>query len=66
MDMMMVEALNDWRSLAKMINLFNESQIRVMLDHECASARRKGVMIKLHARFGVLRSKRERAEMLGA
>ena len=58
------QALNDWRSLNRMITDMREDQVLAMLEMEKAGQRRTTVLERLHARYNTLRVARERKELL--
>lgn len=57
-------ALNDWRSLNKVLHTFREDQVKQMLDLEVVGQRRISVIERLHQRYNKLRVSRERVEFM--
>jgi len=57
-------ALNDWRSLNKVLHTFREDQVKQMLDMEVVGQRRISVIERLHQRYNKLRVSRERVEFM--
>lgn len=58
------QALNDWRSLNRMIPTMREDQVLAMLEMEKVGQQRVTVLERLHARYNALRVAREREELL--
>ena len=54
----------DWRSLAATLNTLSEAEIKKVLDFEMDNQRRPSIVRRLHQRFAMLRSARERAELM--
>jgi hypothetical protein len=54
----------DWRSLAATLNTMTEEQIEHLLRDEVAVHRRPVIAKRLHQRFSILRTARERAELM--
>ena len=54
----------DWRSLAATLNTLSENEIKKVLDFEMDNQRRPSIVRRLHQRFAMLRSARERAELM--
>lgn len=54
----------DWRSLAATLNTLSEDEIKKVLDFEMDNQRRPSIVRRLHQRFAMLRSARERAELI--
>ena len=54
----------DWRSLAATLNTLSEDEIKELLDIEMEAQRRPSIVRRLHQRFAMLRSARERAELM--
>jgi hypothetical protein len=54
----------DWRSLAAALNTLSEEEIKELLDIEMEAQRRPSIVRRLHQRFTMLRSARERAELM--
>ena len=54
----------DWRSLAATLNTLSEDEIKKVLDFEMDNQRRPSIVRRLHQRFAILRSARERAELM--
>jgi|TARA_R110002126_G_scaffold290645_1_gene448106 hypothetical protein len=54
----------DWRSLAATLNTLSEDEIKKVLDFEMDNQRRPSIVRRLHQRFAMLRSARERAELM--
>ncbi len=57
-------ALASWHELNKLLNHLSEQDLKGMLVHEAANARRSDILTRIHQRFTALRSKRERKELL--
>ena len=56
--------LKNWSSLTANLNGLREDQIKFLLDYEMANSPRASFVERLHARYTMLRSKRERAELV--
>jgi len=54
----------DWRSLAAALNTLSEEEIKELLNIEMEAQRRPSIVRRLHQRFTMLRSARERAELM--
>ncbi|WP_022681046.1 hypothetical protein [Sandarakinorhabdus limnophila] len=54
----------DWRSLAAALTSMPEDEVKRLLDVEMATRRRVGIVRRLHQRYTMLRSARERAELM--
>lgn len=58
-------ALATWRSLNAILKDLDEEQVKHALDLECMSpVPRKKVVQRLHERYSMLRTTRERAELM--
>jgi len=55
----------DWRSLAASLTSMTEDEVKRLLDDEMAARRRVGIVRRLHQRYTMLRTARERAELMG-
>lgn len=53
-----------WRDLNRLLPLLTEGQVLAMLEEERAGRCRVAFLERLHQRYSVLRSERERAELL--
>ena len=53
-----------WREINKHLHTFTEEQLISLLDEERAGRRRASIMQRLHQRYAVLRTARERIELL--
>ncbi len=53
-----------WREINKHLHTFTEEQLIALLDEERAGRRRASIMQRLHQRYAVLRTARERIELL--
>lgn len=56
--------LANWRDLNESLGELNEQQVKAMLDWEVEHEQRVTVIERLHQRYGTLRSKREREELM--
>jgi hypothetical protein len=56
--------LKNWSSLTANLHTLSEDQIKFLMDHEMANEPRKTFVERLHARYTMLRSQRERSEMV--
>ncbi len=56
--------LKNWTTLTANLNKLREDQVKFLLDYELANAPRKTFVERLHARYTMLRSQRERAELV--
>lgn len=54
----------DWRSLAATLNTLSEDEVKELLDIEMEAQQRPSIVRRLHQRFAMLRSARERAELM--
>jgi hypothetical protein len=54
----------DWRSLAATLNTLSEKEVKELLDIEMEAQQRPSIVRRLHQRFTMLRSARERAELM--
>jgi len=53
-----------WRSLAATLNSMSEDNVKQLLDAECVGPKRPIIARRLHQRYSVLRTARERAEIM--
>jgi hypothetical protein len=53
-----------WREINKHLNTFTEEQLIALLAEERAGRRRASILQRLHQRYAVLRTARERLELL--
>jgi hypothetical protein len=58
--------MKNWRVLNQNLNLFNEAEVKALLDEEIAGQRRATFLKRLHQRYCTLRANRERAEIFSA
>ena len=56
--------LKNWTTLTSNLNKLREDQVKILLDYELANDPRKTFVDRLHSRYTMLRSKRERAELV--
>jgi hypothetical protein len=54
----------NWRELNQKLNLMTEDKVLQMLNDERIGARRVTILERLHQRYTMLRSARERVEIL--
>jgi plasmid maintenance system killer protein len=54
----------DWRSLAASLTSMTEDEVKRLLDDEMAARRRVGIVRRLHQRYTMLRTARERADLM--
>lgn len=54
----------NWRDLNRLLPLLTEAQVLAMLEEERAGRKRIQFLERLHQRYTVLRTARERAELL--
>lgn len=64
-NVVLLGALNDWRSLNHVLHEMREDQVLDLLEMEKVGKRRQNVLERLHARYNSLRVARERIELLG-
>lgn len=53
-----------WRKLQAVLNQLNEAEVLAMLEDERQGARRASILERLHMRYSVLRTNRERIEIM--
>jgi len=56
----------DWRSLAATLSSMTENEVKRLLDEEIVFRKRTLIVRRLHQRYSVLRTARERAEIMQA
>lgn len=56
----------DWRSLAATLTDMAEDEVKRLLDLEVTHYKRPAIVRRLHQRYSILRSARERAEIMAA
>jgi hypothetical protein len=54
----------DWRGLAATLTAMNEEEVKRLMDDEMARLRRPSIVKRLHQRYAMLRTARERAELM--
>jgi hypothetical protein len=54
----------DWRGLAATLNTMSEDEVKRLLDDEMARLRRPSIVKRLHQRYAMLRTARERADLM--
>ena len=57
-------ALTSWQTINKALKDFTETDVKNALNRELVGNRRKDVAIRLHQKFSILRSARERTELI--
>lgn len=57
-------ALKNWNSLTNKLSLFNEEEVKEMLNYEIKNAARVSILERLHQRYSTLRTNRERRDLL--
>ena len=55
----------NWRDLNKILPTLDEDTVKRMLEDERRGEQRVTVLVRLHQRYTILRSARERMEILG-
>ena len=55
----------NWRDLNKVLPTLDEDTVKRMLEDERRGEQRVTVLVRLHQRYTILRSARERMEILG-
>ena len=53
-----------WRKLQAVLNQLSEAEVLTMLEEERQGARRASILERLHMRYSVLRTNRERIEIM--
>jgi hypothetical protein len=53
-----------WRKLQAVLNQLNESEVLIMLIEERRGLKRASIMERLHMKYSVLRTSRERIEIM--
>ena len=53
-----------WRKLQAVLNQLSEAEVLAMLEDERQGARRASILERLHMRYSVLRTNRERIEIM--
>ena len=53
-----------WRKLQAVLNQLSEAEVLAMLKEERQGARRASILERLHMRYSVLRTNRERIEIM--
>lgn len=53
-----------WRKLQAVLNQLSEAEVLAMLEEERQGARRASILERLHMRYSVLRTNRERIEIM--
>jgi hypothetical protein len=56
----------NWRDLNRILPTLDEDTVKRMLEDERRGEQRVTVLVRLHQRYAILRSARERTEILGA
>jgi len=54
----------DWRGLAATLNTMSEDEVKRLLNDEMARLRRPSIVKRLHQRYAMLRTARERADLM--
>jgi hypothetical protein len=54
----------DWRKLAETLTSMTEEEVKALLDEERVSHKRPLIAKRLHQRYSILRSARERAAIM--
>ena len=60
------QLLNSWQILNKTIGKLTEEECAQLLELEKAGKRRAGFLMRLHGRFNVLRTQRERESLISS
>ena len=63
---LVIESLVNWDTLNKVINQMGEVEVKTALDIELKNSKRKQFILRLHRRFCMLRTKRERKQLMEA
>jgi len=58
--------LKSWASMNKALSMLTENDLKTAINREITGNRRKDVAIRLHQRYTIIRSKRERTELIDA
>jgi predicted transcriptional regulator len=53
-----------WRKLQAVLNQLTEAEVLAMLEDERATLRRASILERLHMKYSVLRTNRERIEIM--
>jgi len=53
-----------WRKLQAVLNQMTEAEVLTMLEEERATLRRASILERLHMKYSVLRTNRERIEIM--
>ena len=54
----------DWRKLAETLTSMTEEEVKALLDEERAAHKRPLIAKRLHQRYSILRSARERVDIM--
>lgn len=57
-------ALKSWKYLNDYLRTANEEECRLLLEAERKTTKRMNFMLRIHAKFNVLRAERERRELV--
>ena len=60
------DILTSWTRLNKVLGNLTEADVKMAMNREMVGNRRKDIVIRLHQRYTILRSARERAELVEA
>jgi len=60
----MKDLLRSWVVMNGSLMTLTEEQILELIDHEKAGLKRKSLITRMHERYSMLRTTRERAELL--
>ena len=60
----LVGALKDWPTLNTQLSQLSEADLHSLINYECSTNHRKVYIERLHQRYSILRTKREREELI--
>lgn len=60
-----VKLLDDWDSLAVYLKNATEEEALELLEHEKAQRKRRTTLGRIHARYNLMRGRREKMELVG-
>lgn len=63
-DQEIIKLLGDWEYLNNQIAKFTEEELRMLVNYECSTKRRRSFIERLHQRYSKLKTARERESLV--
>ena len=64
MEQKLLDVIENWDTFRLGLMSLSEDEVKAVLEHELTNEKRKSYVSRIHARYSILRSARERAALI--